>query len=73
MQLLGQRLPYPYLVGTLAGIVANVSLVGISVFNGVSQGSQPLFSEHYGKGDKDDIKILRKLSIITSLLLSELI
>lgn len=52
------------------GIVANVSLVGISVFNGVSQGSQPLFSEHYGKGDKDGIKILRRLSIITSLLLS---
>lgn len=52
------------------GIVANVSLVGISVFNGVSQGSQPLFSEHYGKGDKDGIKILRGLSIITSLLFS---
>ena len=44
--------------------------MGISVFNGVSQGSQPLFSEHYGKGDKDGIKILRRLSIITSLLFS---
>lgn len=55
------------------GIVANVSLVCVSVFNGVSQGGQPLYSEHYGKGNFEEIKKLRRLSIITSLLFSAII
>lgn len=35
------------------GVVANTSLVAISLFNGIAQGSQPLVSQYYGKGEKN--------------------
>lgn len=35
------------------GVIANIALVGTSIFNGVSQGLQPLASEARGKGDQD--------------------
>lgn len=39
-------------VGVAAyGVIANTALVVIAIFNGVAQGSQPLISESYGKGD----------------------
>lgn len=45
------------LVGNLAvaayGIIANVALVGTALFNGVSQGLQPLASDTHGKGNLD--------------------
>ena len=31
------------------GVVANMALVAVAIFNGVAQGSQPLISESYGK------------------------
>lgn len=34
------------------GIVANLALVAVSVFTGISQGSQPLISRFYGEGRK---------------------
>lgn len=40
------------------GIIANIAIVVNAIYNGVSQGSQPLISECYGKGDH---KSLRKL------------
>ena len=40
-------------VGVAAyGVVANTALVAVAVFNGISQGCQPILSEFYGKGDK---------------------
>lgn len=42
------------------GVIANIALVGTAIFNGVSQGLQPLASTSYGHGDKEDVKkILR--------------
>lgn len=35
------------------GVVANLALVGTALFNGVSQGLQPLASEVHGKADAD--------------------
>lgn len=35
------------------GVIANIALVGTSIFNGISQGLQPMASEAKGKGDKD--------------------
>lgn len=53
-------------VGVAAyGVVANVALVVVAVFNGIAQGSQPLISSSYGKGDEKDVKILRNMSLIT--------
>ena len=34
------------------GVVANISLVAVALFNGISQGSQPLLSSFYGQADK---------------------
>lgn len=42
------------------GIVANLSLVAMAIFNGVSQGTQPLLSRSFGLGDKENLrKLLR--------------
>ena len=38
------------------GVVANMSLVGMAIMNGMSQGAQPLISESFGKGAADDVK-----------------
>lgn len=52
------------------GIVANCALVGTSIFNGVAQGSQPLISSAYGKGNPKTVNLLRKLSFITAFILA---
>lgn len=58
-------------VGVAAyGVVANVSLVAVAVFNGIAQGSQPLISGSYGLGRVKDIKTLKNMSFITSLILA---
>ncbi|MDD3340518.1 MAG: MATE family efflux transporter [Lachnospiraceae bacterium] len=61
-------------VGVAAyGVIANVSLVGIAVFNGLAQGSQPLFSELYGKGQKKAVRQVLRMSIITGFVLAGVI
>ena len=40
------------------GIVANMSIVGMCIFNGMAQGAQPMISECYGKGQRDSVKKL---------------
>lgn len=58
-------------VGVAAyGVVANTSLVAVSVFNGVSQGSQPLLSEFYGRGDKAAVKKVLRLGVVTALVMA---
>ncbi len=42
------------------GVIANVYIVTVSIFNGITQGGQPLISETYGKGQiKDSRRILK--------------
>lgn len=55
------------------GVVANTAIVATSVFNGVAQGSQPLLSDFYGKGNKKSIKKVFFLSTGTALVLSVLV
>lgn len=55
------------------GVVANTSLVAVSMFNGVAQGAQPLLSEFYGKGAQDKVRKVIRLGIMTSLALAVLI
>lgn len=45
------------------GVVANISLVGIAVFNGISQGLQPMASEASGSCDKDSQKRILRYSL----------
>lgn len=49
------------------GVIANISLVAMSVLNGVSQGTQPLISETYGSGKIKEAKVLRNTGIAISL------
>ncbi|MDE7029221.1 MAG: polysaccharide biosynthesis C-terminal domain-containing protein, partial [Lachnospiraceae bacterium] len=61
-------------VGVAAyGVVANTSLVAAAVFNGVSQGSQPLLSDYYGKGERASVRKVVRLGVATSLVLAVLI
>lgn len=55
------------------GVVANTALVAISMFNGVANGSQPLISEAYGKGDKNAVKKVFQLSLITAVVMALII
>ncbi|MFV0241000.1 MAG: MATE family efflux transporter, partial [Lacrimispora sphenoides] len=55
------------------GIVANIALVGISVFTGIAQGIQPLISKAYGSGNGNIIKKLLQYAVITSLAIASAI
>lgn len=58
-------------VGVAAyGVVANTALVATSMFNGIAQGSQPLISESYGKGDTKSANKVLKLSLVTAIVMA---
>lgn len=50
------------------GVIANISYVAISIFNGISQGTQPLISESYGNGMQQQAKFLLKSGMGISIL-----
>lgn len=61
-------------VGVAAyGVIANLALVATAMFNGVAQGSQPLISRYYGKGDTLAARRLLRYGIATALALSVVI
>ena len=47
------------------GVVANYSLIAMAVFNGISQGTQPLLSQAYGQ--KKELASLLRWGVLTSL------
>lgn len=55
------------LVGNVAvaayGVIANTALVGTALFNGVSQGLQPLASEVYGQADEESERRIYRHSL----------
>lgn len=54
-------------VGVAAyGVVANIAIVSTAIFSGISQGTQPLFSEFYGKNDQAVVRQLRNLAMGTA-------
>lgn len=55
------------------GIVANLSLVIIAVFNGLAQGIQPLLSAAYGRQQRRQIVQLLQYALVTGLLLAVMI
>lgn len=55
------------------GIVANLALVAAAIFNGIAQGSQPLLSNFYGKGEIKAVKRVLHLSIGTALVIAGMI
>lgn len=51
-------------------VIANISLVIVAVYTGISQGVQPLISEAYGKDDKNEISLGLRYSMVTMAVLS---
>lgn len=48
------------------GVVANFSIVAISILNGIAQGAQPLVSDYYGKGEQKALRKSLRLGIGTA-------
>ncbi|MBQ7794945.1 MAG: polysaccharide biosynthesis C-terminal domain-containing protein, partial [Lachnospiraceae bacterium] len=55
------------------GIVANLSLVATAIFNGVSQGTQPLISRSYGHGDQKSVSQLLKWGMIVTVIVEAIL
>lgn len=55
------------------GVIANISLVAMSVFNGISQGTQPLISYAYGSQKLKDVKMLLGLGLIVTFVVQMII
>ena len=55
------------------GIIANISLVVISVYTGIAQGIQPILSSSYGKGDHLKVHSIFRYALLTMLLISALV
>lgn len=49
------------------GVIANLALVALSIFTGISQGSQPLLSKYYGEGKGAKVKEIYGYMVIFSL------
>ncbi|MCD7949556.1 MAG: polysaccharide biosynthesis C-terminal domain-containing protein [Erysipelotrichaceae bacterium] len=49
------------------GVIANYALVGNSLFNGISQGQQPLLSELYGQGNIEGTRRVLKHALFIGL------
>ncbi len=61
-------------VGVAAyGVVANVSLIGVAIFNGIAQGLQPLASEACGEGDTEGQRRICKHSLEIGMICAVLI
>lgn len=52
------------------GVIANLSLVIISVYTGIAQGMQPILSSHYGAGNGKTVRKILKYGMLTVLVLS---
>lgn len=52
------------------GVVANLSLVAISLHTGVAQGTQPLFSRAHGSGDPGDVRKNLRYAVVTITVIS---
>ena len=58
-------------VGVAAyGVIANLSLVVLAIFTGISQGIQPLLSARYGAGRKQELRRILRYAIVTALAIS---
>ena len=56
-------------VGVAAyGVVANLALMALALFTGLSQGAQPLISQAYGRGDAPAVGQLCRLALLVACL-----
>lgn len=58
-------------VGVAAyGVIANLSLVVIAIFTGISQGIQPLLSRHYGSGHRRELGAILRYALVTAVIIA---
>lgn len=55
------------------GVIANFSIVAISIFNGLAQGSQPLISRYYGETEYKAVGKILKMALGTGCIISILV
>lgn len=55
------------------GVIANIALVVLAIFSGITQGMQPLLSYNYGKGNINRSKRILKWGIYLSVILAIII
>ncbi|MGI6114286.1 MAG: MATE family efflux transporter [Mahellales bacterium] len=55
------------------GIIANIAIVILSIFTGISQGMQPIISNSYGIANHDNIRKVMKYGTIVSIVFAILI
>lgn len=55
------------------GVIANLSLVVISIYTGVAQGIQPILSRSYGAGDQKNIQQVLRYALFTVLAISGIV
>lgn len=61
-------------VGVAAyGIIANLSLVVISIYTGIAQGIQPLISKNHGQGNSANVQLILRYALITMATVSAVI
>ncbi len=52
------------------GVIANFALVATATFNGVAQGTQPLVSEEFGRGEINKVRKLLYMAVSTALVIA---
>lgn len=55
------------------GVVANLSIVAVAMFNGIAQGTQPLISDFYGRGERTAVRRVIRMGMGLSLVFALLI
>lgn len=52
------------------GVIANIALVILAIFNGIAQGAQPIISHNYGKQNNKNMLLAFKYAALTAVLLA---
>ena len=55
------------------GVIANLSLVVMSIYTGISQGIQPLLSSGYGTGNRKKIQSVLRYALVSAVLISAVV
>ncbi|ABX43805.1 MATE family efflux transporter [Lachnoclostridium phytofermentans] len=55
------------------GIIANLSLVVVSIYTGIAQGIQPLISSNYGSGKRENVQAILRYAMISMLVVSGIV
>ncbi len=50
------------------GVVANLALMALALFTGLSQGAQPLISQAWGRGDRQQVQALCRMALAAAFL-----